>query len=111
MKVIVFTDASCDDKRKLAACGYVVLLNGILQSHTVYLLDNVTNSLEAEMQSVFLALKFLRSKIGIFGFDGIVVKTDCKLILRTDLRSRLYDDLQESIRYWKERMIPVYIEW
>lgn len=57
MTAVVYTDASHDQRIKIATCGYCIVLDGKLIKHEVYLYENVRTNNDAETLAITIGLQ------------------------------------------------------
>lgn len=74
MNVVIYTDASYNEKRKISACGYFILVNDKPWKHEVLLLGGVINNTQAEVYSIVFALKWVKKNV--FHIKNIGIYTD-----------------------------------
>lgn len=105
MEVTVYTDASHDRTNKIAACGYCILVNGVLVKHTVYFIGEIYKIDAAEAFAVELALQYAFLMEGV---TGIKVFTDhLAIITRKKERNIRYSELDTTIEIINEHNIWV----
>lgn len=75
MEVIVYTDASFCHISKVAACGYIVLVNNESIKHEVILLRGIRTSTLAEVHAIVYGLQYAFLMNGV---HRVVLHTDCK---------------------------------
>lgn len=73
--ILIYTDASYSNQKKLAACGYVILRDGHMVKHEVLLVGNISNVDEAEVYAICFAINVAYSMPMV---RRICVNTDSK---------------------------------
>ncbi len=68
----IYTDASFDDKMKIAACGYYLIINDVAVKHIVFTVYDLPTCGCAEIYSVILALKDMMDTTG----NHVCIHTD-----------------------------------
>lgn len=75
MEVVVYTDASYCQLTKVAACGYIILVNNEAVKHEIIILRGVRTSMLAEAHAIVYGLQcaFLTNDV-----HRVILHTDCK---------------------------------
>lgn len=104
MTIVVYTDASYCNRKMVAACGYVLIIEGKMVKHTVVLAENVPTCTAAEFLSANLAIQEAYLHKGV---TEIIIYTDCNTIIthRGGMGSRskfMADELAETMEMLQE---------
>lgn len=118
MTAIVYTDASHDSDRKIAACGHCILYGNRnkLIKHQVLLYENIHTPTNAECIAI---VNGIQDAFMLKGVKVIVVNTDCKGIsvaLRSAKKGHkqlkkydAFNELKETIIVCEENGIEVFV--
>lgn len=103
MTVVVYSDASHCPQKKVAACGYVLIIEGKLVKHIVVLMENVPTCTAAEFLSANMGIQEAYLQKGV---TKIILYTDCNTIIthRGGIGSTKFmaDELSETVEMLKE---------
>lgn len=112
MRVIVYTDASYNDIYDIAACGYVVIINGEVVMHRVRILTNIGCSGNAE---VYAAADGSQYAFLIPGVTEIRIRTDYHSLTQKRRggrrRNLIWTELLETIEMIRESKIKFGLDY
>lgn len=89
--IVIYTDASFDEKMHVAACGYVTMVDFKMISHNVYLVSGINSPKDAEEYAITLALRDLKD---VNMFDAILINTDCLFCIYPQNKRRTNVNIQ-----------------
>lgn len=92
MTAVVYTDASHDHIRKIAACGYCIVVKGRLQKVEVYLYSHVQTTTHAETLAITAGMQ---NAFDIKGVKQIVINSDSRNALSNISAKRILYDNQD----------------
>jgi len=104
MTVVVYTDASYDKEKDIAACGYCVLVNRKLIKHQVLFLSGLGKVSQAEILSIVKALEY---SFLVNGVSKIIVNTDYESIVKRVRAKKGFEEFDATMEIIKEHDIEV----
>jgi len=108
MTVTCYTDASHNQYKDIAACGYCVLLEGKIVKHEVILVEGFGGAGPAE---VFAITKALQYAFLLKGTTGIIINTDYLPVIQMNKkRKKTWQEYHETVEIIKEHNIWIRIK-
>lgn len=110
MTVTCYTDASHNQYKDIAACGYCVLLEGKIVKHEVVLVEGLGSAGHGE---VFAITKALQYAFLLKGVTGIIINTDYLPIITAKNKNKkiISQEFNETIDIIKEHDIWIRIKY
>lgn len=112
--IVIYTDASLNDEREIAACGYMIMKNGNTVKTEIVILGGIVGSHMAEIFAIKHALIEVRKHLKRVG--RIKIYTDSKSVtVATNAHSPVgylvRKELKPLMRILRESNIIIDMEW
>lgn len=104
MTVVVYTDASYCERSDIAACGYVILVDGKMKKHDILFVRGLKKPSNAEIFSIVQALQY---SFLINGVKSITVNTDHKPTVTRRKKKLIFKELDDTVELIREYSISV----